>query len=71
VVGADRIARFLIGVGPRVPSGATIDVEEVNGAPSVLVRVAGVVTQVLSLEVADGRVRSMQIVSNPEKLSHL
>jgi RNA polymerase sigma-70 factor (ECF subfamily) len=71
VEGADRIARFLIGVGTRVPAGAAVDVEEVNGAPCVLVRVAGVVTQVLSIEVADGRLRSMQIVSNPEKLSHL
>jgi RNA polymerase sigma-70 factor (ECF subfamily) len=69
--GADRIARFLVGVGPRVPAGALVDVEEVNGAPCLLVRVDGVVRQVLSVEVADGRVRSLQLVANPEKLSHL
>ena len=71
VEGADRIARFLVGVGPRVPAGATVEVEEINGAPCLLVRVAGVVAQVLSVEVADGRVRSLQLVSNPEKLSRL
>jgi RNA polymerase sigma-70 factor (ECF subfamily) len=71
VEGADRIARFLVGVGPRVPADAAVDVEELNGAPCLLVRVDGVVRQVLSLEVADGRIQSLQIVSNPEKLSHL
>jgi RNA polymerase sigma-70 factor (ECF subfamily) len=71
VEGADRIARFLVGVGPRVPAGAAVDVEEVNGVPCLLVRVDGVVRQVLSLELAGDRVRSLQIVSNPEKLSHL
>jgi RNA polymerase sigma-70 factor (ECF subfamily) len=71
VDGADRIARFLVGVGPRVPPGAAVDVEEVNGAPCLLVRVDGALRQVLSLEVAGDRVRSLQLVSNPEKLSHL
>jgi RNA polymerase sigma-70 factor (ECF subfamily) len=71
VEGADRIARFLVGIGPRVPAEATVHVEEVNGAPCLLVRVGGVVRQVMSLEVADDRVQSLQIVSNPEKLSHL
>jgi RNA polymerase sigma-70 factor (ECF subfamily) len=54
-----------------VPAGAAVDVEEVNGAPCLLVRVDGAVRQVLSLEVAGDRVRSLQLVSNPEKLSHL
>jgi RNA polymerase sigma-70 factor (ECF subfamily) len=71
VDGADRIARFLVGVGPRVPAGAVVDVEEVNGAPCLLVRVDGAVRQVLSLEVAGDRVRSLQVISNPGKLSHL
>jgi RNA polymerase sigma-70 factor (ECF subfamily) len=71
VEGADRIARFLVGVGPRVPPDATVAVEEVNGAPCLLVRVGGAVRQVLSVEVAGGRVWSLQLVSNPEKLSHL
>ena len=71
VVGADRVARFLIGIGGRVPAGATMEEQEVNGLPCLVVRTGGEVTQVFSFDVAGDRVRGLQIVSNPGKLSHL
>jgi RNA polymerase sigma factor (sigma-70 family) len=71
VVGADRVARFLIGISVRVQAGATMDVEEVNGAPCLVVRVGELATQVLSLEPSGEQVRSLQIAQNPEKLVRL
>jgi RNA polymerase sigma-70 factor (ECF subfamily) len=71
VVGADKVARFLIGVGTRVPPGTTVDVEEVNGRECVVARADGRPTQVISFEVERDRLLSMQIVANPEKLSRI
>lgn len=71
VVGADRVARFLIGVAARASVDAELAEEEVNGALCLVVRTAGVVTQVFSLEAAGDRVASVQVVQNPEKLARL
>ena len=71
VVGADRVARFLVGIASRVPEGTTLHEEEVNGAECVVVRSGGAVRQVLSLDVDGEQVRGLQIVANPAKLSHL
>ncbi len=71
VTGADRVARFLIGVGTRVPPGATMDEEEVNGTTCLVVRERERVTQVVAFDAGDTQVRALQIVANPEKLSHL
>lgn len=70
VRGADRVARFLIGLGTRVPDGVTMEVEEVNGADCLVVRAAGTVTQVFALDVGE-RATGLQIVANPAKLSHI
>lgn len=70
VRGADRVARFLIGLGTRVPDGVTMEVEEVNGADCLVVRAGDVVTQVFAVDVGE-RVTGLQIVANPEKLSQI
>ena len=71
VQGADRVARFLVGVASRAPAGVEIAEEEVNGAPAVVVRQDGAVTQVLTVDVDGERVAGVQIAQNPGKLSHL
>ena len=68
VVGADRVARFLVGIVQRHMTGATVDVEEVNGALSVVVRTGGAVTQVVGVDLSGERLRSVQIQANPAKL---
>ena len=71
VVGADKVTRFLIGIGTRIPDGTTIEVEEINGTECVVVRTHGRPAQVLAFEAEQERLRSMQIVANPEKLSRI
>ena len=71
VTGADRVARFLVGISSRIPRGTTIEEREVNGEQCLVVRTDGRVAQVLAFVVDGERVRSIQIVANPEKLSHL
>ncbi|MCW2678901.1 MAG: polymerase, sigma-24 subunit, subfamily [Frankiales bacterium] len=71
ITGADNVARFLIGIGTRVPEGVLMDEQEVNGAPCLVVRSGEQVTQVFAFDVDGEQVRTLQIVANPEKLSHL
>ena len=71
VVGADRVARFLIGIGSRVPADVTMAEEEINGQLCLVTRAAGTVTHVLAIDVDGEQVRSLSIVANPEKLAGL
>jgi RNA polymerase sigma-70 factor (TIGR02957 family) len=72
--GRNRVARTLLNwlrVGARIP-GAALQAVEVNGGPGgLLLDGEGRLIGVWSLEIADGYVRSIRSVVNPEKLSHL
>ena len=71
VRGADKVARFVVGLTTRFAGGHAVDVTEVNGALSVVARLGGVVTHVVALDLAGSRVRSIQLVANPDKLRAL
>lgn len=75
VFGADRIARFYIGVLHKTAdthsvasvSGSLI---EINGEPAIALRLADR-TDVLTFDVgADGLIRGVRQIANPEKLRH-
>ncbi|MEU4539891.1 RNA polymerase sigma factor SigJ [Streptosporangium sp. NPDC023825] len=84
ITGAGRVARFLssitsgdrprafmesIGAGPV--SGFGVEIAEVNGGPAVVVTADGRPVTVFSLVVEDGLIRTVFLVTNPEKLSRL
>ena len=71
IFGADRVARFTLGVTRKAPP-ASIELVDVNGSPGVLLkrRNSGV-HSVLFLEVVDGRVETVYAVRNPDKLLHI
>jgi RNA polymerase sigma factor (sigma-70 family) len=71
VVGADKVARFLIGVATRVAAGTSLQEQEVNGQDCLVVRADGAVTQVFAFLTDETCVRSLQIVANPGKLSRI
>lgn len=72
VTGADRVARFLLGVFTQAPDDLTIEVTRVNGTLGVIARRAdGSADTVFAVEVADGRVVAVHGVRNPDKLAHL
>ena len=68
VVGADRVARFLLGIAGRVASDARVSMVEVNGYPGVGIVTGDRLTDVISLSVVDGRVTRVDIVRAPAKL---
>ncbi len=69
--GSGRVARTLIAWG-RAAAGVTVALAEVNGQPGAVLRDgAGGVFGVMALEIADGRIRAVHSVVNPEKLGHV
>jgi RNA polymerase sigma-70 factor (TIGR02957 family) len=68
-----RVARFWLGLARRgEKEGAIIDPVLVNGQPGVVLRdSADQVIAVVSLDIADGKVRTIRSVVNPDKLAHL
>ena len=71
--GAERIARFLVGLARR-GRGAGIGYApaEINGHPGLLtLDPAGRLVGVLAVDIADGRVQTVRSIINPDKLRHL
>jgi RNA polymerase sigma-70 factor (ECF subfamily) len=73
IVGAERVARLLAGIGRQLGElGITVRRRHVNGQPgAILFDPEGRVTNVLALDIADGRVQAVRSVINPDKLRHL
>jgi len=69
VLGADRVARFVLGYAGKLHwSESDLQLVTVNGAPGLLLRhpIAGPGTY--SFDIADGRIRAIYVVRNPDKL---
>jgi RNA polymerase sigma-70 factor, ECF subfamily len=68
IVGADRVSRFLIGVGRKIPA-LGVEFAEVNGGIGAVLLDAGRVYSVVAFDVAaEGLIANLYIVSNPDKL---
>lgn len=72
IVGATRVARFLITTTKKVYDRATVELATVNGCPGMIVSVDAEVDVVASFEFDDdGRVAAIWMMRNPEKLGRL
>jgi RNA polymerase sigma-70 factor, ECF subfamily len=71
VVGAERIARLVIGIERKWGAGVRRDIVDVNGEPGILTWLDGVPDSVTSFLVEDGRIAAVYIVRNPDKLASL
>jgi RNA polymerase sigma-70 factor (ECF subfamily) len=68
VVGANRVARFVTGVLGKWRSVGEVVVAPVNGGVGLLHRVAGRLRGVMTVSTNAGRIQSVFIMVNPEKL---
>ncbi|GAA3414586.1 RNA polymerase sigma factor SigJ [Streptosporangium vulgare] len=71
IASGDRPRTFMESIGAEPVSGFGVEIAEVNGGPAVLVTAEGRPVSVFSLVVEDGLIRTIFLVTNPEKLSHL
>jgi RNA polymerase sigma-70 factor (ECF subfamily) len=70
--GAEKVARGAIGALKKlVPREVVRRKAEINGTPGVVSYLDGKPFSVVTLDVIEGRVHGIYIVTNPEKLAHL
>jgi RNA polymerase sigma-70 factor (ECF subfamily) len=70
--GADKIARFFLGVQRRFPPVAPeVRLKSLNGRPGVVVLSGGRPDTAFTFEWSGERVSAIYAVRNPEKLRHL
>ncbi|MFE3037233.1 RNA polymerase sigma-70 factor [Streptomyces canus] len=68
---ADHVGRFLVGVAEKGVPDITWRFLELNGGPAVLVLSGGKPDSVFQLDILDGRIQSVYIIRNPDKLRSL
>ncbi|MFJ9819026.1 RNA polymerase sigma-70 factor [Streptomyces sp. NPDC101151] len=68
---ADKVGRFLVGVGAKNVPDLSFRLIEVNGGRAVLVLSGDKPDSVFQVDVADGLVTTVYIVRNPDKLRSL
>ena len=72
VYGAENVVRFLLGVRKKfLPTELIRQVVQINGKPGIVGYVNGRPYGVITINVVDGRIRNIYIVSNPDKLYRL
>ena len=71
LVGAARVAAFVIAATARGKSALSLSVHELNGQPALVLTQQGTPAAVLMLGVADGRVRSIFVHADAARLGHL
>lgn len=67
----DKVARFLLGVAGTPVPGLEFTLLELNGGIALLAHCGGVPDAVFQLDVQDGKIQTVYIVRNPEKLESL
>jgi RNA polymerase sigma-70 factor (ECF subfamily) len=72
IYGSERVARFVFGALRKfVPQNVVRRVVPINGQPGLVNYHHGSPLSVLTMDVRDGRIRAIYVVSNPEKLERL
>jgi RNA polymerase sigma-70 factor (ECF subfamily) len=72
IYGADNVARFLTGILSNIPPGFAVRQTRVNGRPGLVGYFGdGSPHSVVTLEVAEGSIRAIRLVVNPEKLGNV
>jgi RNA polymerase sigma-70 factor, ECF subfamily len=72
IYGADNVARFLTGILSNIPPGFAVRQTRVNGRPGLVGYFEdGSPQSVASIEVAEGSIRAIRLVVNPEKLGNV
>ena len=71
VLGASNVARFMVGIAGKAGPDTAMEVVQVNGAPAWRITTGGALYGVFQLVIADGLVRQLLLVANPDKLTGL
>ncbi len=68
VEGGKQVARYLADIAGRAPGNLTLLERTVNGHPGLVAQQDGVTVTVFAFDVADGRIKHIWVIRNPDKL---
>ena len=71
VVGAGRVARLFMNLNRRYGGQASFATATINGCPGLIVSMDDEIDIAVAFEISDGRICSIWVVRNPDKLAHL
>jgi RNA polymerase sigma-70 factor (TIGR02957 family) len=71
IVGADKVARLLVGGLGKSTIPITFGPTAVNGSPALALHLDGELDGIMAARVEAGRITGLYVVRNPEKLSHI
>jgi RNA polymerase sigma-70 factor (ECF subfamily) len=71
VIGADKVARFIVGGLTRNDVPLTVEPTVVNGSCALALHVDGELDGVIAMRVEDTRITGLYYVRNPQKLTHI
>jgi RNA polymerase sigma-70 factor, ECF subfamily len=71
ISGADRVARFIVGVMAKGAAGVDFEFVLVNGAPGWVLSRNGGPFAVTTIEIEGSKVRKVFVTLNPDKLDHV
>ncbi len=71
VIGADKVARMIVGGLGKAQVALTSEPTVVNGNPALLLRVDGEIDGVIAVQVEDARIAGLYYVRNPRKLTRI
>ncbi|GHO79431.1 DNA-directed RNA polymerase sigma-70 factor [Ktedonobacter sp. SOSP1-85] len=66
--GADRVARYLLGLLQKAPEDYHFRIARINSQPGIISYINGVPFSLLTLDILDGRIREIDVIVNPDKL---
>ncbi|MFJ1459510.1 RNA polymerase sigma-70 factor [Nocardia sp. N2S4-5] len=70
VTGSARVARYLTGLFTRTVPGLELTIEEINGAPAAVARVADTVLVIGSADLNADNISAVRLILNPAKLAY-
>ncbi len=68
IYGADRVARYLLGLVRKAPEDFRFRVALINGQPGIIFYRNGVPSAILTLDMLDGQIWEIDLIANPDKL---
>jgi RNA polymerase sigma-70 factor (ECF subfamily) len=69
--GQENVMRFAQGIFRQRPDNMKVELVETNGTPSLLIRFDEQIFGIMNFTIANGQIREVHAVLNPDKLQHL
>jgi RNA polymerase sigma-70 factor (ECF subfamily) len=68
IYGADKVARYLLGLLKKAPENYRFRLALVNGQPGILNYMGDIPYAIVTLDIHDGHIREIDVIVNPDKL---